>query len=107
LLTVDDVARITRLSKYTIRAAIREGELKASKLRGRFLIEPADLQAWIDAGRVQPNPATRSDRDLPPGGYRELVKRRGSAVPSSGPREAIKALNAREDAQRKRRERDA
>jgi excisionase family DNA binding protein len=54
LLTVEDVARITQLSVYTVRAAVRDCELVATKIRGRIRVDPIDLQAWIDAGRIQP-----------------------------------------------------
>jgi excisionase family DNA binding protein len=102
LLTVDDVSRITRLSKYTIRATIREGELKATKLRGRFLVEPADLEAWIDAGRVRPDPVIPRPFDVPSGGYQELAKRRRASRPPDGAREGMKELSAREAVKRRR-----
>lgn len=54
LLSVDDVARITGLSMYTIRAAVRAGELSGCKLRGRIRVHPDDLAAWIDESRIQP-----------------------------------------------------
>jgi len=53
MLTVADVARITKLTEPTIRLAVRAGELAASKLRGRILIHPDDLAAWIDQGRLR------------------------------------------------------
>lgn len=71
-----DVAEITGLSSYTIRAALREGELRGSKRRGRYLIHPDDLAAWIDEGRVVPRGGT-----VPRGLPRSPVPppRRGSA----------------------------
>jgi excisionase family DNA binding protein len=54
LLTVEDVAGLTGLSAYTVRKAIRDGELVASKLRGRIRVDPGDLAAWVDAGRIAP-----------------------------------------------------
>jgi excisionase family DNA binding protein len=88
MLTVDDVARITRLSKYTIRAAIRDCELVATKLRGRFLVDPADLVEWVDSGRVHPDgtmvrgqvPIPRPVRPTPAGGARQAVRERRRAA---------------------------
>lgn len=53
LLTTDDVAALVRLSAETIRDAIRDGDLKASKLRGQWRIHPDDLATWLDNGRAQ------------------------------------------------------
>jgi excisionase family DNA binding protein len=55
LLSTEDAARITGLSIWAIRKAIRDGELGASKLRGRLRIHPDDLGAWIDDCRVKPD----------------------------------------------------
>jgi excisionase family DNA binding protein len=105
MLTVADVARLTRLSVYTIRAAVRAGELHASKLRGRIRITPDDLADWIADSRIQPDPVTTRHVEIPPGGYRELVRRRRTfPPPSSG--EAMKIVDPRE-AVKRRRARDA
>lgn len=84
MLTVQDVADITRLSAYTIRACIRAGELRATKLRGRLRVAPGDLQEWIDGNRLPPprNRGTSSQPSLelpvrraaPLGGYRQLFR---------------------------------
>jgi excisionase family DNA binding protein len=52
LLTVSDVAGVTGLSPNAIYRAISDGQLRASKLRGRLRIELADLDAWIDSNLV-------------------------------------------------------
>src|SRR4051794_25913793 len=101
MLTVEDVARLTRLSVYTIRAAVGAGELPATKLRGRIRVNPDDLQAWINACRIAPAPVIPR-RAVPPGGYRELVRRRRASRPPEGPREAMKELSAREAVKRRR-----
>ena len=82
LLTVDDVARITQLSVFTVRAAVRACELPATKIRGRIRIAPADLADWIEEGRIKPPPAPFAGefrapppRQPPPGSAREAVKR--------------------------------
>jgi excisionase family DNA binding protein len=89
LLTVEDVARVTGLSAYTVRAAVREGDLVASKLRGRIRVHPEALAAWIDESRVRP--VGSSPRDLtrptphpraapPSGGYRQAARARRRAA---------------------------
>ena len=90
LLSPTDVARITGLSAYTVRAAVRDGELPATKLRGRIRVHPDDLAGWIDAGRVAaasgldealaivspPAPAPRGGRG---GSIRDAVRQRRAA----------------------------
>src|SRR5689334_4501433 len=61
LLTVSDCAERANLSAWAIRRAIHEGELPASKLRGRLRIDAVDFQGWIDGCRVQPAPRRRPD----------------------------------------------
>lgn len=89
LLTVDEVAKITGLSAYTIRAAVRDCDLPASKLRGRIRIRPDDLAGWVDANRVTPAGVTERGlravpappRSQPPtGGYRQAAKQRKDAA---------------------------
>lgn len=54
MLTVEDVARIVGLSPYTVRAAIRDGDLRASKMRGRYRVHPDAVAAWVDDSAVRP-----------------------------------------------------
>ena len=49
LLTVAEVGRATGLSANAVYRAIWNGELRASKLRGRLRIQIADVDAWVDA----------------------------------------------------------
>lgn len=86
MLTVDDVARITRLSKVTIRAAVRDGELVATRLRRRILVHPDDLAVWIDSGKVTADGAI--DRIATP-------TPRPSRQHPGDPRQAIKNMNKR------------
>lgn len=65
MLTVADVARLTSLSPYTVRAAIKDGDLVASKLRGRYLVHPDQLAAWIDDATVRPAGALSDRGDAP------------------------------------------
>lgn len=54
MLTVKQAADQTGLSEWTIRQAIREKRLRATKEGGEWGISPADLSAFMDA-RKQPN----------------------------------------------------
>lgn len=60
MLSPAQVAELTGLSRAAIyRAvyrAVEEGELPASKLRGRVRVEEADLAAWKERMRVTPRP---------------------------------------------------
>jgi excisionase family DNA binding protein len=62
LLSVSEVADATGLSSNAIYRAISDGQLRASKLRGRLRIELADLEAWIDSNLV----TTRGKPKTPP-----------------------------------------
>ncbi len=88
MMSVDDVATITGFSAYTIRAAVRDGELRAVKLRGRIRIDPPDFRSWVDEHEVEPeSPAAAGGvsmrpvpRTRPPaGGYRAAAKARRAA----------------------------
>ena len=52
LLCVTEVAKATGLSPNAVYRAIWDGELPASKLRGRLRVQIADLDAWIDSNLV-------------------------------------------------------
>lgn len=88
MLTVRDVSRITTLSEYTVRAAVRDGDLVASKLRGRILVHPDDLATWIDNGKLRAaaglpanaRPTAKAKKKAPAGGYRDLFRRQGEAA---------------------------
>ena len=83
LLTVAEVGRATGLSVNAIYRAIWNGELRASKLRGRLRIQDADVDSWVDAGRLdiepprerrRPRPRTPAARPRPGRGLRELLQ---------------------------------
>lgn len=48
LLTIEEVARILKVSVQTVRRMIDESELKAIKIRGQWRIKREDLQDYID-----------------------------------------------------------
>jgi excisionase family DNA binding protein len=56
LLTIPEVAEITRLSVWTIRRAIDAGELRGIRIRSRVRVSRNDLGAWLDAGSTAPVP---------------------------------------------------
>lgn len=82
LLAVSEVAEATGLSPNAVYRAIWDGELRASKLRGRLRVQRADLDAWIDSNLVStrgaheapPAPARPPARNGPGRGLRELLE---------------------------------
>lgn len=54
-LSCDEAAQAAKCSKFTIREAIKNGELKAYKPTRNYVIDAADLEAWIRKRVVKPN----------------------------------------------------
>ena len=81
LITVGEVVEVTGLSANAIYRAIWDGELRASKLRGRLRVQLADLDAWVDSNRV----TTRGANEEPPAPARPL----GQNGPGRGLRELL------------------
>lgn len=52
MLSVREVAARCGVSMDAVRRAIRRGDLPASKVFGRVRVDPADLQEYIEGGRV-------------------------------------------------------
>ena len=52
LLTIDDVARVCKVSVKTVRRWIESGELRAAKLGAQWRTRPKDLELFI-ADRVR------------------------------------------------------
>lgn len=50
LLTVEEVAEITRRTPASVRWLIHTDQIKSGKIAGRRLIRRADLEAFINAG---------------------------------------------------------
>jgi excisionase family DNA binding protein len=50
-LGVRQAAEAVGLSHWTLRAYVRQGKIKAVKIGRRLLIEPAELQRLVEAGR--------------------------------------------------------
>jgi len=69
LLTLDEVAQRCRLSAKAVRSAIRRGELRGSKVCGRWRVAPSAFRDWIDASAAVPVPRVRPSLPSPrPGG---------------------------------------
>jgi len=64
LLTVEEVAGITRLAKATIYKLAATGELPSVKLRRRVLFRADELDDWIRNGGERKKPARGNDRGL-------------------------------------------
>lgn len=56
LLTVAEVARALRTSTKNVRGLVKRGELPASYIGGRFVIDETDVRSYIDRQRVVPRP---------------------------------------------------
>lgn len=54
LLSPHDVAELVPVGYHAVLRAIRSGELRASELRGRYAIRPADFEAWVQQNVVKP-----------------------------------------------------
>ena len=83
LLSVRRVAELAGLSEMAVYRAIKAGELRASRLRGKFRIRSQDFERWVDKNVVEvPRredrkivPAPRKPKPAPAGsGLRELVR---------------------------------
>lgn len=88
MLTVEDVARISGFSAYTVRAAIRDGELVASKPRGRYRVHPDNVAAWMDDTTVHGAGVGDDAR------HRPIVRPKPSP-PSGSARDAIRAIRSK------------
>jgi excisionase family DNA binding protein len=53
LLTLEEVCERVRLSPWAVRRAIRRGELRAYKLRGRLRIPADSVEDWLQASVVE------------------------------------------------------
>lgn len=64
LLTLDDAARLLKMSRSWVEGQIRSGRLKQTKLGKMVRIEPADLRAFLDSfkgvSEIVPTPCTEA-----------------------------------------------
>lgn len=76
LLSPQDAAEFTGLSYHAILRAIHDGELRASKLRGRFVLRAEWVEEWIDANVITP---------IPPSPQRPVARRRRGSPADHAP----------------------
>lgn len=50
-MTLQEVQKITKISIFSLRKKIREGELKATKKCNKYLVLREDLQKFMDTGK--------------------------------------------------------
>ena len=60
MLSPEEVAQACGLSRRAVYRAIERGELVASRLCNRLRVREADLDAWVDGQRVEPEPQRAS-----------------------------------------------
>jgi excisionase family DNA binding protein len=53
-LTADEAAALARRSRKTIYRAIQCGDLRAYRVRSRYLIQLPDFERWVEAAEVKP-----------------------------------------------------
>jgi len=80
LLTVSEVALLSRLSGKTVYRAIHCGELRASKLRGQWRIRWRDYEDWVRRGAYVPRDLS-ADAPVP-------------APPAQGSRAALRQIES-------------
>jgi excisionase family DNA binding protein len=54
LLTPRQVSELAQMSYHAVLRAVNDGELTASRLRGRLRVRRADFDAWVDGSRITP-----------------------------------------------------
>ena len=84
MLTPHQVADRTGLSYHVVLRAIHAGELRATKLRGRILIDETWLQEWVDRNLIEPRTVTQ--RHLEP------VSHRPRRPPAKGSLAALRSI---------------
>jgi excisionase family DNA binding protein len=83
LIAPGDVAIVCGLSRKAVYRAIERGELPASRLCSRLRVRASDVDAWIDAHRVQAAVQPSEPRRSPVGavdGLRRLLDRESRGV---------------------------
>ena len=62
LMTVEQVAAKTSARPYTVRAWAKSGALRGMKPGKRWLFDPADVDAFLEAGENRPRETARRRR---------------------------------------------
>ncbi len=61
LKSIEEAAGLLRISKWTVRAYIRDGKLRAIRLGRRVLIEESELERLIASGKAPLEDAEHAD----------------------------------------------
>lgn len=59
---LDEVAKQTGASVKTLRREIRDGKLRAHRIRGLLVIFPSDLDRWLDGLPIEQSAAPAGER---------------------------------------------
>jgi excisionase family DNA binding protein len=55
ILTTEQIAKILQISQRTVQRAIREGHLKAHRVKRVYRVHAKDLQEWWAKMRIEPD----------------------------------------------------
>jgi len=56
-MTAADVAKILGVSHVTVTRLCKEGRIRHTKIGGQYRFDPRDIEEYIEASTVQPQPA--------------------------------------------------
>jgi len=74
LLSVEEVARLTGLSRRSVYRAVEAGELVAYRLRNRVLVSETSYRTWLDTNRVRARPQPRVEPVLRPAKHDSAIR---------------------------------
>lgn len=59
LLNNTEAAKLLNISPFSLRGKVSRKEIPHIKICRRTLFSPTDLQAWVEANKVQPRPSRK------------------------------------------------
>lgn len=59
LLNNTEAAKLLNISPFSMRGKVSRKEIPYIKVGRRTLFSPTDLQAWVEANKVQPRPSRK------------------------------------------------
>lgn len=59
LLNNTEAAKLLNISPFSLRGKVSRKEVPHIKVGRRTLFSPTDLQAWVEANKVQPRPSRK------------------------------------------------
>ncbi|MHB1538676.1 MAG: helix-turn-helix domain-containing protein [Solirubrobacteraceae bacterium] len=90
LLTPRQVSELAQMSYHAVLRAINDGQLAASRLRGRLRVRRIDFDAWVEESRVTPVAAAR----VPPADAAPLRRASRSPHRRAGSFDLLSAIEA-------------